>query len=354
VQDSVYEKSQRSTQSKVHGAGSPLKMLSRFLLALRPTAEAAFAAPAAASARTPQVLRLRDAVTDQEIRLIGCIHEHPMSSLLVKEEIARGLKQHKQLGAVVVEADSYFWQMMLDKDDTNFDNEMHTAAALALQNNFSIMLGDQEVNRTMSRLKQVATQTAGEFIDPIGGWRSIFSKISNGWSSMFNNNDIAESELLLDGEAPLSLSDYMKPEMVSGFWTNIKFKPPFILFAVALCVVSVSLDPLFDVVVDSTDAINADAPLVLSLAWDVLLVLPFLWIFRIVQDALLDERNAAFAKSIRRAAAERNGPVVATFGAAHINGVARLLLSKEEPEFAGPDPGVWWEAPKDLNITSWR
>jgi pheromone shutdown protein TraB len=60
----------------------------------------------------------------------------------------------------------------------------------------------------------------------------------------------------------------------------------------------------------------------------------------------MSQRNAELARSIRRAAAEKSGPVVAILGGLHVNGVARLLMADDTPDADGRDAdGVWWEAP---------
>lgn len=355
LRDFVYVKSQSSKQSKQIGACSPMNILKNFLLALQPSAVAAFASSSAAT-RTPLVLRMRDAVTQQEISLVGAIHFHPASIALIKDEITRGLEQHKFLAAVVVESDTEFWEEMLgDENPKTFDNEMHAAAGIALENNVSIMLGDAKGNHTVGRLSQLAKETLRDFIDPIGGWPAIFKDLADGWSSVFDTRDIAQSELLLDGEAPLSPSDFLQPEIFAGFTQLVSKLRPGLIKIFILCVLGVVAEQLFDLAF--LDDMVDNVPLDTDLAWDAPLDAAFVLIaafsFRLLQVVLLAERNAVFARSIRRAAEERNGPVVATFGALHINGVARLLLSEKEPAFVGPFAGDWWEAPKDLNFSTW-
>ena len=53
---------------------------------------------------------------------------------------------------------------------------------------------------------------------------------------------------------------------------------------------------------------------------------------RLLLVAFLEERNAELARSIRRAAAETQAPVVAILGGLHVNGVARCLLSEAVPD----------------------
>ena len=66
-------------------------------------AAAALAPGLKAPGRTPQVLRLRDATTGQEISLVGTVHYNPASVARAKEEVSSALAR-STVGAVVVES----------------------------------------------------------------------------------------------------------------------------------------------------------------------------------------------------------------------------------------------------------
>ena len=76
---------------------------------------------------------------------------------------------------------------------------------------------------------------------------------------------------------------------------------------------------------------------------------------RLLLVAFLEERNAELARSIRRAAAETDAPVVAILGGLHVNGVARLLMDESTPDADSPRTadGVWWQVPADLDTSMW-
>ena len=59
---------------------------------------------ASLSVRSPQVLRLRDATTGQQVSLVGTVHYNPASVARAKEEVAIASKHDRSLGAVVVES----------------------------------------------------------------------------------------------------------------------------------------------------------------------------------------------------------------------------------------------------------
>ena len=79
---------------------------------------------------------------------------------------------------------------------------------------------------------------------------------------------------------------------------------------------------------------------------------------RLLLVAFLEERNAELARSIRRAAAEKDASVVAILGGLHVNGVARLLLSEATPDadslaYDRVADGVWWEPPPEVDASKW-
>ena len=71
-------------------------------------AAAALAPGLKAPGRTPQVLRLRDATTGQEISLVGTVHYNPASVARAKDEVSSALDR-STVGAVVVESCTSRW-----------------------------------------------------------------------------------------------------------------------------------------------------------------------------------------------------------------------------------------------------
>ena len=134
---------------------------------------------------------------------------------------------------------------------------------------------------------------------------------------------------------------------------------PFGIFAASLYTLEATanqLDSLADASISAGEVVSLPvaATLIFSAVGTGLNVL----LARLLLVAFLEERNAELARSIRRAAAEKDGPVVAVLGGLHVNGVARLLMSEETPdadkEAWGRDAdGVWWEPPPDLDAKKW-
>ena len=99
-------------------------------------------ASAAAMARTPQVLRMRDAVTQQEIAIVGTVHYNPASISASRDEVIAAMARHDQkLGAVVVESCFSRWNRSLELAPPgsfmarSIVSEMQSAAGVAVQSN---------------------------------------------------------------------------------------------------------------------------------------------------------------------------------------------------------------------------
>lgn len=316
--------------------------------------------------RTPQVVRLRDAATNQQISLVGTVHYNSASIARATEEVAAV----DGLGAVVVEACQSRWDSSLKLAPPGstaarlIKSEMQAAAGVAMRNGVPVMLGDADVSRFLPRAKDFARSTVRQLSDPFGdGWRSIYADLKRTLRSTFDTADIACSELLLKGEAPLSAADFAKPSIIIGFLGSLVRYPvafalkapfPFAVLSSALFALGTAADTAdlaAAAALESGDFLSPALALTALLAAleAGLVVLTS----RLLLVVFLEERNAELARSIRRAAAESDAPVVAILGGLHVNGVARLLLSTETPDADGLDcDGVWWEIPEDMSAAS--
>ena len=136
------------------------------------------------------------------------------------------------------------------------------------------------------------------------------------------------AQLLLDGEAPLSLTDYLRPDVAIGFLASLVRYPlafalkapvPFFVFAAAILTLDVTASTLDGMAVASADAGEAISPSIAVAASAFALGELGLVVVtaRLLLVAFLEERNAEIARSIRRAAAECDAPVVAILGGLH-------------------------------------
>ncbi|EOD24309.1 hypothetical protein EMIHUDRAFT_238644 [Emiliania huxleyi CCMP1516] len=305
---------------------------------------------ASLSVRSPQVLRLRDATTGQQVSLVGTVHYNPASVARAKEEVALASKRDRSLGAVVVESCTSRWTTSLEKAPPGslianlVCSEMQGAAGVALQKGVPIMLGDADAGAFLPRVRQLAQQSVRDLVSPFaGGWAAIVQDFGRTLPGTLNPADVAGSELLLEGERPIGIQDFLKPEMLVGFlFSLIRYPAAFALKAplpfAALAAFLYALEAL-------QGAARAG---------------PTGWVLvaRLLLVAFLEERNAELARSIRRAAAEKDAPVVAILGGLHVNGVARLLLSEATPDadslaYDRVADGVWWEPPPEVDASKW-
>ena len=202
----------------------------------------------ALSMRTPQVLRLRDATTKQEIALVGTVHYNPASVIRSKDEVRLALDRNQNgVGALVVESCTNRWTRSLELAPpgsltaTFICSEMQGAAGVAIENDVPVLLGDADAGPFLERVRSLAKQSAVDFASPFsGGWASIYRDFARTLPGTLNPADVASSDLLLEGEAPLSLLDFLRPEVLLGFVASLVRYPaafalkapvPFAIFA---------------------------------------------------------------------------------------------------------------------------
>ena len=194
---------------------------------------------ASLSVRSPQVLRLRDATTGQQVSLVGTVHYNPASVARAKEEVALASKRDRSLGAVVVESCTSRWTTSLEKAPPGslianlVCSEMQGAAGVALQKGVPIMLGDADAGAFLPRVRQLAQQSVRDLVSPFaGGWAAIVQDFGRTLPGTLNPADVASSELLLEGERPIGIQDFLKPEMLVGFlFSLIRYPAAFALKA---------------------------------------------------------------------------------------------------------------------------
>eukprot|EP00427_Karlodinium_veneficum_P034098 CAMPEP_0169294290 /NCGR_PEP_ID=MMETSP1016-20121227/63823_1 /TAXON_ID=342587 /ORGANISM="Karlodinium micrum, Strain CCMP2283" /LENGTH=169 /DNA_ID=CAMNT_0009385195 /DNA_START=1 /DNA_END=507 /DNA_ORIENTATION=+ len=106
---------------------------------------------------TPQVLRLRDATTKQEISIVGTLHHNPVSIARAKEEIIASIARNDQtIGAVVLEMcetrlNRSFESVSSSSCESDLlPSEFREAASIA-----QVLLGDPEVSISLQRAKDL-------------------------------------------------------------------------------------------------------------------------------------------------------------------------------------------------------
>ena len=278
-----------------------------------------------------QTLSIKDSKTDMRVHLIGSMHYNPYS-ISKTEQIIAGYGDNDELGSVMIESCAKRWTRTLDKQPqgsflrTFLDNEMQAAAEIgAKYENVALLLGDQEIEVTNSRMKESFIQSLKDVINP-SRWSSLSEDLKRGYTQVNPANpseepgkylgakDFLDINLLLN--APLSLLRYP---------LAIVFKSPVVgaLLIGTVLASSVGADGGVADTSLTTDYLDLLGGLLGSVLEVVLLGRTFL-------IALLLERNVVIVDNIRAECerAKKAGEdkvCVVVLGMAHLNGVSKLL-----------------------------
>lgn len=295
--------------------------------------------------RRPQTVVCRDARTQREVTLVGCMHYNPASIALAADCV----REAPALGAVVVESCESRWRKTQQTSPVGsfsrrylLPSEMLAAADVAAERGLPVSLGDVDVKEFTPRLRELFAESLRDLLSPPDGWRRIFDDLKRGAGLAFDVSD-------LGGEA-LGFEDFLRPGLLLGLAGSflrypaaaaVKAPAPFFALATLLTVGGSTLEAAATNA-DALAAAGESSPELYALsavlfAMDVVLPIVF---SRLLLVAFLEERNVRLARSITEAAARERGDVVAILGALHVNGVAKLLKSGEalEPGKAG----TWW------------
>ena len=219
-----------------------------------------------------------------------------------------------------------------------FPNEMRAAADAAMQFQRPVVLGDQDFNETLSRMKTVFVQSAKDIASPPQGWSRLYGDVTRLIKGMVSSrNDSFGPSDLLD---PLLLSQ--AHVSVSRYVLSILLKAPKVgvpIFALLVYSVVQSVADDMSASMTSTGFTDVNTELIsdtlLSLGINLLQVA---LLGRVFLQALLLERNQILARNIyaecvkaRQTAGSGSNEehvVVAVLGMAHCNGVKDILLSR--------------------------
>eukprot|EP00908_Phaeocystis_cordata_P007089 Transcript_17734.p1 GENE.Transcript_17734~~Transcript_17734.p1 ORF type:complete len:289 (-),score=103.29 Transcript_17734:26-892(-) len=272
--------------------------------------------------QTP-VLRFRDPKTRGEVVLVGCMHYNPTSiglaSSVVREEAAS-----KRLRACVVESCPTRWNSTLQIQPKGSllraicDNEMQAAAEVAEEFGRPVELGDQTIEDTGRRITQLLALTLVQLLTP-AGWQAIYADMREGFTTISCEGEAIGPAALLDPAlllaTPITAIRYPLAAIVKSPWLLLPLLGGFGLVAQDF---AAAADPAAPPV--SLEELGG------AIAFA---MLETLVVGRVFLVGLLEERNFALARNIRKAhfATKGGDTVVAILGAAHLNGVKRLLTS---------------------------
>ena len=136
------------------------------------------------SLSTSQLLEFQEPTTGVTVQLVGSMHFNPVSIHLTKKTI-QTLAEKDRLGSVVLEMCDVNWNATKDVSPILqyfIQSEFDAAHDLALHWQRPIILGDQRINVTCSRLKAGAIDSVLDLIKPwSGGWKRLYRNITEAW-----------------------------------------------------------------------------------------------------------------------------------------------------------------------------
>ena len=310
-------------------------------------ASSAQALGAATAPRAPQTVVTRDVRSGKMVTIVGCMHYNPASIALA----ARCVEESPRLGAVVVESCESRWRRTQELSPRGsvvreyvLPSEMLAAADVAEARGVPLSLGDVDVKDFTPRLRELLAESLADLASP-AGWKRTYDDLRRGLRLAFDVSD-------LEGDA-IGFGDFAKPDLLLGFFVSlarypaaaaVKAPAPFLALASVLGLGFSALETAA-ADADALAAAGEESPATMALgafllALDVLMPIVFA---RLLLVAFLEERNVRLARSITEAATREQGDVVAVLGALHVNGVARLLKTRDaavEDETA--PAGTWW------------
>lgn len=291
--------------------------------------------PALHASAEGAILRCRDLKTSADVTLVGTMHYNPASIELARTAVLDAAERGS-LTAVMIESCPTRWNRTLTEQPAGsllrkiFDNEMQAAAEAGEEFGAELVLADQPIEDTGRRLGSLLSLTLVQLLTPWkGGWTAIADDFSAGLSELSAPDGIGVTDLL---RADVLLSS---PIALVRYPVAILARYPLLLgFFVGASAVSGYLGSGADgAAVDEATrlAMLDDGEYLREVAAAIgFAILETVVLGRVMLVGLIEERNFVLARNIRRAclgARRRRGAreVVVILGAAHLNGVQKLL-----------------------------
>lgn len=242
-----------------------------------------------------QLLEFIEPTTGVKVQLVGAMHYNPASIQLTADTIHQ-LAAVDQLGSVLIESCDLRWNSTLALNPTLaslLKSEMRTAYQLAVDYGRPVVLGDQRINVTLSRLASGLRETAQDLCLPFSG----------GWQSIAGNLTQARQEAVPLGDDYLGLFSFLEPKLMLAAPASF-LKYPLSYFIRAPLSTALFFALVFWVDTSSAATIMTDgasiepvstADLVASLAGS---TLEIVLLARIFLKELLAERNLVLARNI--------------------------------------------------------
>jgi hypothetical protein len=168
----------------------------------------------AALKNSQQLLEFQEPTTGVTVRQVGAMHYNPASIQLTADTIHQ-LASSKKLGSIIIESCDIRWNSTMQMNPIltkALNSEMRTAYDLAMHYQRPVILGDQRINVTASRLGAGLKETIVDIINPFA-WNNIARVIDEArkdalplGSEYLGPSAILEPKLLL--ASPISFIKY--------------------------------------------------------------------------------------------------------------------------------------------------
>uniref|UniRef100_A0A7S1VMY0 Uncharacterized protein n=1 Tax=Grammatophora oceanica TaxID=210454 RepID=A0A7S1VMY0_9STRA len=131
-----------------------------------------------------QMLEFREPTTGVNVKLIGSMHYNPSSVKLVEDTITE-LGEAGQLGSVVIELCDTRWNSTDEQPafiKKILRSEMKAAYEYALTYGRPVVLGDQNIETTLSRAGDGLWETFKSLWDPYDGWPALYANLTEAFA----------------------------------------------------------------------------------------------------------------------------------------------------------------------------
>lgn len=139
------------------------------------------------------------------------MHYNPASIQLAVDTINE-LEEEDKLGSIVIESCDKRWNATLDSELVKkaLQSEMKAAHDLGIEYGVPVVLGDQDINITVSELKNGAKEAVLDLIQPWNG----------GWERLVNSITSARKEAVPLGPDYLGAGAFFDPKLLGELCAN--------------------------------------------------------------------------------------------------------------------------------------
>jgi len=154
-----------------------------------------------------QVLDFIEPTTGVPVKLVGSMHYNP-ASIKLAQDCINSLEEEGKLGSIIIESCDQRWNATLSSElvQNALKSEMKAAYDLGIEYGRPVVLGDQDINATVSELKSGGKQAILDLVQPWNG----------GWGRLVNSISLARKEAVPFGEQYLGAGAFFDPKLLSA------------------------------------------------------------------------------------------------------------------------------------------